>query len=68
MMVVLVSLAGTATVTVRYDRASITDDALFGRCLQEGFDEVLALAGDPAPHSVPVSFRVAHDTARLGRV
>jgi diacylglycerol O-acyltransferase len=45
MMVSLVSLGGVCTVTVRYDRASITDAELFARCLQEGFDEVLALSG-----------------------
>ena len=45
MMVSLVSLAGVCTVSVRYDRASITDVDLFARCLEEGFDEVLALSG-----------------------
>ena len=53
MMVVLVSLAGTCCVTVRYDRAAVTDDALFARCLQDGFDEVLALSGDPAARCTP---------------
>ncbi len=56
MMVVLVSRGGCCTITVRYDRASVTDETLFANCLQAGFDEVLALAGDPAPTSVPVSF------------
>lgn len=60
MMVVLISRGGHITVTARYDRAAINDDALFARCLQEGFDEVLALGGDtrctpasfdPAPNS-----------------
>jgi diacylglycerol O-acyltransferase / wax synthase len=46
MMVSLVSLAGVCTVSVRYDRASITDTDLFARCLTEGFDEVLALSGN----------------------
>jgi diacylglycerol O-acyltransferase / wax synthase len=46
MMVVLVSRGGYITVSTRYDRASITDPELFGRCLVGGFDEVLALAGD----------------------
>lgn len=45
MMVVLISRGGTVTVTARYDRASVTQDALFARCLQAGFDEVLALGG-----------------------
>ncbi|WP_115280277.1 wax ester/triacylglycerol synthase family O-acyltransferase [Mycolicibacterium tokaiense] len=58
MMVVLVSRSGWCTVAARYDRASITDEALFARCLKEGFDEVLALAGDPAPEAVPASFEL----------
>lgn len=56
MMVVLVSRGGFATVTARYDRAAIAHPELFARCLRRGFDEVLALAGDPAPRVVPVSF------------
>ncbi|WP_197380208.1 wax ester/triacylglycerol synthase family O-acyltransferase [Mycolicibacterium mengxianglii] len=56
MMVVLVSRSGWCTVTARYDRAAITDEPLFAQCLQAGFDEVLALAGDPPPVSTPASF------------
>ena len=56
MMVVLISRGGQCTITTRYDRAAISDEALFARCLLEGFDEILALAGDPAPHAVPASF------------
>ncbi|WP_454561302.1 wax ester/triacylglycerol synthase family O-acyltransferase [Mycobacterium haemophilum] len=56
MMAVLMSRGGFCTITVRYDRASVKSEALFARCLLEGFDEVLALAGDPAPHAVPASF------------
>ncbi|ORA21569.1 WS/DGAT/MGAT family O-acyltransferase [Mycobacterium angelicum] len=56
MMVVLISRGGYCTVTVRYDRASVRNDELFARCLLEGFDEILALAGDPAPRAVPASF------------
>lgn len=56
MMAVLMSRGGFCTVTVRYDRASVKSEALFARCLLEGFDEVLALAGGPAPHAVPASF------------
>jgi len=59
MMVVLVSRSGYCTITARYDRASITDEPLFARCLQAGFDEVLALAGEPPPRSVPASFSAA---------
>ncbi len=58
-MVVLVSRSGFVTITARYDRASITREALFARCLQAGFDEVLALAGEPAPRSTPASFSAA---------
>jgi diacylglycerol O-acyltransferase len=57
MMVVLISRAGYCTITTRYDRAAITDPALFARCLQAGFDEVLALGGDG--RSVPASFAPA---------
>lgn len=56
MMVVLVSRSGWCTVSARYDRASITDEVLFARCLKQGFDEVLALAGDPPPVATPASF------------
>jgi diacylglycerol O-acyltransferase / wax synthase len=56
MMVVLISRGGWCTVTVRYDRASVRNEPLFAQCLLEGFDEILALAGDPAPHAVPASF------------
>jgi diacylglycerol O-acyltransferase / wax synthase len=41
---------------VRYDRASVRNEALFAQCLLDGFDEILALAGDPAPRAVPASF------------
>jgi len=54
MMVVLISRAGYITVTARYDRAAVTDGDLFARCLQEGFDEVLALGGEG--HCVPATF------------
>jgi len=53
-----VSRSGWCTVTTRYDRAAITDEALFARCLKEGFDEVLALAGDPPPHAAAASFSI----------
>lgn len=56
MMAVLLSSNGLCTISVRYDRAAITDETLFARCLQEGFDEVLALAGEPVPYSSPASF------------
>lgn len=56
MMVVLISRGGECTITVRYDRAALRDAKLFTTCLVEGFNEVLALAGDPAPRCVPASF------------
>jgi diacylglycerol O-acyltransferase len=54
MMVVLISRAGYITITTRYDRAAVTDGDLFARCLQAGFDEVLALGGEG--RAVPASF------------
>lgn len=56
MMVVLVSRGGFATVTTRYDRAAIAHPETFAQCLREGFDEVLALAGDPSVRVTPASF------------
>src|SRR5246127_492402 len=56
MMVVLISRGGWCTITVRYDRASVQNESLFAQCLLDGFNEILALAGDPAPHAVPASF------------
>lgn len=64
MMVVLISRGGWCTVTVRYDRASVRNDELFAQCLQAGFDEILALAGGPAPRVLPASF----DTQGAGSV
>lgn len=55
-MAVLVSRGGFCTIAARYDRAAITDEALFARCLLDGFNEVLALAGDPPPTAVAASF------------
>ncbi|OBI46350.1 wax ester/triacylglycerol synthase family O-acyltransferase [Mycobacterium sp. E796] len=64
MMVVLISRGGWCTVTVRYDRASVRNEPLFAQCLLEGFDEILALAGDPAPRAVPASFAEPAVSAR----
>jgi diacylglycerol O-acyltransferase len=52
MMVVLISRGGYVTVTARYDRASIAHEDLFAECLQRGFNEVLALAGEDPPRQV----------------
>jgi WS/DGAT/MGAT family acyltransferase len=54
MMVVLISRSGYCTITLRYDKASITDPALLADCLLAGFDEVLALGG--AGRASPATF------------
>jgi WS/DGAT/MGAT family acyltransferase len=56
MMAVLVSRGGMFTLTVRYDRASVSDEALFAQCLLDGFDEVLALGGPDNGCAVAASF------------
>ena len=53
---VLISRSGYCTITTRYDRAAITDQELWARCLLSGFDEVLALGGDG--RAEPASFTV----------
>ncbi|WP_343600444.1 wax ester/triacylglycerol synthase family O-acyltransferase [Mycobacterium sp.] len=63
MMVVLVSRSGMCTITVRYDRAAVRHEKLFVRCLLEGFDEILALAGEDASHAVPASFTLESSEA-----
>src|SRR5690348_17066593 len=63
MMVVLISRGGWCTITVRYDRAAVRNEALFAQCLLEGFNEILALAGDPAPRAVPASFAEPAESA-----
>jgi diacylglycerol O-acyltransferase len=55
MMVTLLSTGEWCTITVRYDSAAIRDEKLFAECLLEGFDEILALAGEPRPHAVLAS-------------
>jgi len=66
MMVVLISRGGFCTITARYDRAAVQDEALFARCLLEGFDEILALAGEPAPHAAPATMIPAQPGLRSG--
>ena len=56
MMAVLISRSGVCTVSTRYDRAAITDEALWAECMLAGFDEVLALAGRQRGHAIPASF------------
>jgi hypothetical protein len=54
MMAVLISRGGMCTVTTRYDRASVTEDDLWTRCLLAGFNEVLSLGGKG--RATPASF------------
>ncbi|HTQ20175.1 wax ester/triacylglycerol synthase family O-acyltransferase [Mycobacterium sp.] len=63
MMVVLISRGGWCTITVRYDRASVRNEAMFAKCLLDGFNEILALAGEDAPRAVPASFTAEADSA-----
>jgi diacylglycerol O-acyltransferase / wax synthase len=65
--VALVSRSGMCTITARYDRAAVQKEKLFAQCLLDGFDDVLALAGEPVPHAVPASF-VARDAAASSRL
>jgi hypothetical protein len=48
-MITLLTHGETACVGVNLDPAAITDVACFGRCLVEGFNEVLALHPGAAP-------------------
>ena len=50
MMAVLVSRAGTCTLTARYDTMSFTDSGVLGDSLKQGFAEVVGL-GQPAARS-----------------
>jgi diacylglycerol O-acyltransferase / wax synthase len=52
MMAVLVSRAGTCTVTCRYDTASFAVPDQLEKCLQLGFDEVVELRR-PGPSAAP---------------
>lgn len=64
MMVVLISRGGICTITVRYDRAAVAHEKLFAQCLLDGFDEILALAGEPTAHAVPASFAAEQPSSR----
>lgn len=46
--ITLISYQGSCCIGVNSDTAAVTDGDLFLACLTEGFDEVLALAGDGA--------------------
>ncbi|WAJ42828.1 wax ester/triacylglycerol synthase family O-acyltransferase [Mycobacterium sp. Aquia_216] len=54
--VALVSRGGLCTITARYDRTAVQREGLFAQCMIEGFDEILALAGEPAFRAIPASF------------
>ncbi len=54
MMAILISRAGTCTVTFRYDMASFSASDQLEKCLQLGFDEVVEL-GRPRPAPRPRS-------------
>jgi hypothetical protein len=64
MMTVLVSRGGYVTITTRYDRAAIVDDALWADSLLKGFDEILALGGDG--RAVAASFTAADTDSSNG--
>jgi len=49
----MMSYDGTCSVGVTVDTAAIPDHHLFTECLREGFEEVLALAGNHDPVAVP---------------
>jgi WS/DGAT/MGAT family acyltransferase len=46
-MVTLMSYHGTCCIAVNVNAAAVPDHQLFTRCLQEGLDEIAALAGTP---------------------
>ncbi len=48
MMAILISRAGTCTVTFRYDTASFAAADQLEKCLQAGFDEIVELGRPPA--------------------
>ena len=48
-MITLVTHGGTCCIAANVDRAAITDPELFGKCLEDGFAEVLALHDGAAP-------------------
>jgi diacylglycerol O-acyltransferase / wax synthase len=62
----LLSGSEWCTITVRYDKAAVRDAKLFSECLLAGYDEVLALAGEPAPRVAPASFAWIGDARAAG--
>jgi hypothetical protein len=53
MMAILISRAGTCTVTFRYDTASFSAADQLEKCLQAGFDEIVELGRPPTARSAP---------------
>src|SRR5215831_7320538 len=53
MMAILISRAGTCTVTFRYDTAAFTAGEQLEKCLQAGFDEIVELGRRPPDRSAP---------------
>ena len=53
--VTLISYAGTCCIGVNVDAAAVADVPLMMECLAEGFQEVLALAGDGAEVTDPIA-------------
>jgi diacylglycerol O-acyltransferase len=45
----LISYCGTCNIGVNIDTAAVPDPEVLETCLQQGFDEVLALAREPDP-------------------
>jgi WS/DGAT/MGAT family acyltransferase len=48
-MVTLISFTGTCCIAVTLNAAAVPDHELFMRCMKEGLDEIVALAGKPEP-------------------
>ena len=48
-MAAMVSHAGTCCLGLNMDGTAVADPGLLVRCIQEGFDEVLALGAQGAP-------------------
>jgi WS/DGAT/MGAT family acyltransferase len=48
-MVTLISYHGTCCIAITANSAAVPDHELFMRCMKEGLDEIVALAGKPEP-------------------
>jgi diacylglycerol O-acyltransferase / wax synthase len=54
-MATMLSYDGICCIGVNFDPGVISDEPVFSRCLQEGFDEVLRLADQPKRRRTDVS-------------